>query len=229
MAAVRGGGNNDDGADKSAFRCLDAARYVVSAVVVVLIVAVAARATMVVLRPDSLSLSVPRSSVLVERYSSSAAAGTTGKDDFLIFQFTLQAQNPSGRASMYFYNIYAYLFDNTTTATESTSPDNDSLIYFIPDAMIVPEMDFTADTVISDNIIRDPSQITVSFFDRLNRGARIDNATMRVEGTLVSEIIRSGYNTTPQVRTYYCRNLIVGLNTADQASMSSQATTCTPY
>lgn len=95
--------------------------------------------------------------------------------------------------------------------------------------MIVPEMDFTADTVISDNIIRDPSQITVSFFDRLNRGARIDNATMRVEGTLVSEIIRSGYNTTPQVRTYYCRNLIVGLNTADQASMSSQATTCTPY
>ena len=99
---------------------------------------------------------------------------------------------------MYYYNITMYLFDNTMTpATESRSPGNDSLIFFELDSMTVLQMEFM-DDIKQSNISWDPNFVMVSFFDILNKlGARIDNTTMRVDGILVSMIIRSGYNTAP--------------------------------
>ncbi|KAG2583283.1 hypothetical protein PVAP13_6KG166824 [Panicum virgatum] len=219
MAAVR-----DSDGEKSSFRWLNAVRYVVAAAVFVLIVAVAANAIKVVLRPDTILFSVPGSSVFTRRFPRSRVEG-----DKLLFSFTVRALNPSGRARMYYYNITAYFFDNTTTpATESRSPSDDCLILFELGDMNVAPMQYE-DTTKVLNTTRDPDHITTSFFDKLNKpaAARInDVVTMRVDGTLVTESI-SGFNTTPKLTTYYCRQLVVGLNPEDQASLSSQATRCT--
>jgi hypothetical protein len=138
MAAAREG---DDG-EKSSFRWLDAARYVVSAVVIVLIVAVAAKAIQVVLRPDKLDLSVPGSSVYTRRIPSRV------EGDKLVFSFSLHVLNPSGRARMYYTNVTAYLFDNSTPPATTQSPVPDSLIFFYLDDMAVPQMLFMVVTPI---------------------------------------------------------------------------------
>ena len=99
--------DGDDDGKTSAFRCLDAARYTVAAVVTVLIVAVVVTSLKVVLRPQSLRLSVVDGAVYSTPHPASEA---------VTLQLNLRAENPSGRARMYFLNVTAYLFDGATPA-----------------------------------------------------------------------------------------------------------------
>ena len=99
--------DGDDDGKTSAFRCLDAARYTVAAVVTVLIIAVVVTSLKVVLRPESLRLSVVDGVV----YSTPLPAS-----EAVTLQLNLRAENPSGRARMYFLNVTAYLFDGATPA-----------------------------------------------------------------------------------------------------------------
>lgn len=218
MAGAREEG---DGEKKSAFRWLDAARYVVSALVVVMIVSVAAKAIMVVLRPDKLNLSVQGSSVYTERFPSQVEGG-----DKLKFTFNLHGENPSGRVRMYFCNISAYIFDNSTPPATTPSPMNDAAIFFQLEDMSVLQRQYVDNIKHSINMTRDPMYMVPSFFDTLIKpGSRIEDATMRVDGTLVTEF-SSGHNSTPKPTSYYCRKLVVGVNLDDKASTSSEASTC---
>ncbi|CAD6341442.1 unnamed protein product [Miscanthus lutarioriparius] len=114
--------DGDDDGKTSAFRCQDAARYTVAAVVTVLIVAVVVTSLKVVLRPESLRLSVVDGVV----YSTPLPAS-----EAVTLQLNLRAENPSGRARMYFLNVTAYLFDGATPASTPT-PDEDCIIFFNP-------------------------------------------------------------------------------------------------
>src|SRR5438045_3001183 len=100
--------DGDGDGEKPPFRWLDAAMYVVASVVTVLIVAVIVNAIKVVLRPESLLLSVDRGTVFVKMASPD-----------LQFYLNLQEDNPSGRVRMYFVNVTAYLFDKDTPASSS--------------------------------------------------------------------------------------------------------------
>jgi len=105
-----------DGEEKSKFRWLDAARYAVAAAVTVLIMVVIVNAVKVVLRPDSLQLSVDKGSIFTAQYPPQ-----------LIMELKLRAQNPSGRVRMYYVGVTGYLFDNTTSASASLDPGYDSV------------------------------------------------------------------------------------------------------
>lgn len=225
MAAAR---SRDDGdGEKPAFRRwpLDAVRYAVAAVVMVLIVAVFVNAIKVVLRPDSPLVSLAGGSVSVQRFRSPHGK----KDDSLSFGFSLHVDSRSGRALMYYYNITVYLFNSSTPAT-TTSPNDDSIILFNPDDITLPPMEYVDSAIASVPIGYGDPSLPMPFFEVLDKPeGRINDVTMRVDGTLVTSIIMSGYNTTPQPMIYYCRQVIVGVNPGDEASTStgSQYTSCT--
>ena len=94
--------DGEGGGEKSKFRWLDAARYAVAAAVTVLIMVVIVNAVKVVLRPDSLQLSVDKGSIFTAQYPPQ-----------LIMELKLRAQNPSGRVRMYYVGVTGYLFDNS--------------------------------------------------------------------------------------------------------------------
>ncbi|TKW19333.1 hypothetical protein SEVIR_4G013400v4 [Setaria viridis] len=213
MAAAGAAGDGE----KSGFRWLDLARYAVAAVVTVVIIAVVVHAIQVVFRPDSLTLSVLGGSV-----STNSLPPAT--DPSLSFSYTLRARNPSGRVRMYYFNINTFLFNSSTPAT-TPEPMADCLVSFqLPD-MSVMQMRFT-DSLIQRTVQRNPNDIMPFAFDALHKtGGSIKDVTMLVNGTLVTEI-RFGFNTTPRVVKYYCRQLVVGLY--DVATMKTdQETSCT--
>ncbi|KAL6606521.1 hypothetical protein ACP70R_042174 [Stipagrostis hirtigluma subsp. patula] len=197
--AADGEGNRE----KSPFRWLDAARYVVAAVVTVLIVAVIVNAIKVVLRPDSLSFSVLRGSVFARRIQ---------QPPTLLFDLNIRANNPSGRARMYYVNLTAYLFDRSTPAW-SPDPRRDSFLYFRLQDKAVQQQG-RVDTMKQVNGTRGVS-MEESYFDMLYN-ATLGDVTMRLEGSIITEI-RSGFNTTPHWITYYCRPLVVGGDPDDEA------------
>ncbi|XP_008648759.1 uncharacterized protein [Zea mays] len=192
MAAAGGEGDNGE---KSGFRCLDAARYVAAAVVIVLIVAVVVNAI------------------------------KAGKD-LVSFEFTLRAVNPSGRVRLNFYDILAYIFDNSTlaSATTSTPADDCSILVNTANITLKPRayVDNTKTVILGD----DPTKIRHSFFQALNKpGGRVVGATMRVDGSLVSETGLGFSTSAPRRIVLYCRDLIVG--PVDKAATATQETTCT--
>ncbi|AQK80056.1 hypothetical protein Zm00014a_013837 [Zea mays] len=217
MAAAGGEGDNGE---KSGFRCLDAARYVAAAVVIVLIVAVVVNAIKVVARPDNISVLVLGSSVTTHQMTTQA-----GKD-LVSFEFTLRAVNPSGRVRLNFYDILAYIFDNSTlaSATTSTPADDCSILVNTANITLKPRayVDNTKTVILGD----DPTKIRHSFFQALNKpGGRVVGATMRVDGSLVSETGLGFSTSAPRRIVLYCRDLIVG--PVDKAATATQETTCT--
>ncbi|CAL5050530.1 unnamed protein product [Urochloa decumbens] len=199
MAGADHYGEGDAGGEKSAFRWIDLARYAVAAVVLVLIVAVIVNAIKLVLRPESLSLSIIGGTVFVRRFQPPPPPAT------LLFDFNLRAHNPSGRAHMYFLGITAYLFDINTSAA-AADPGPDSFIYFpLVDMPLLP-LKFM-DNFAEANATRDV--MTASFFDELYGGsssASVRGVTVRLDGVLVTEVAVKNKTRTA---TYFCGPVLV--------------------
>jgi hypothetical protein len=122
------GDGDGDGDGKT--RCLDVVRYTVAAVVTVLIVTVIVVAIKVVLRPQSLSLSVVGGAV---------SSTPQSPANIVYLDVKLRAENPSGRARIYFLDITAYLFDDKTVAASSSTPDEDCFISLDPSDIVVAQ------------------------------------------------------------------------------------------
>jgi len=188
---------------RSRFRWIDAARYAVASVVAVLIISVIVNAIEIVLRPESLSLSVIGGAMFARP---APQTQPPPPEPTLLFYLDLRARNPSGRARMYYLNITVYLFDNSTSPL-SPRPEPDSIIYF-----------FLIDTALDQlgkvdmlKEVREKRRLTMAefWFDMLygRTGAAIADVTMRVDGVLVTEL-RSGFNVTRRA-TYLCEPLVV--------------------
>ncbi|CAN6179658.1 unnamed protein product [Urochloa humidicola] len=216
--------SDEDSGDKSTtFRCLDAVRYTVATVVTLLIVTVIVVSIKAVLRPESLQLSVVGGAV-----SSTPLPGGANAAE-VILDVKLRAENPSGRAHMYFFSITAYLFDNKTQASTPT-PDKDCFIMLQPspadgDIALAQQMGaFSAWRALGKN---DSSVMDLSYFDMLYRERRtISDVTMRVDGSLVTEV-SSRINRTSHLATYYCWPLVVVGNPAnDEAAKDRKDVPC---
>ncbi|CAN6172237.1 unnamed protein product [Urochloa humidicola] len=213
-----GEGEGDAGSEKSPFRGIDAVRYTVAAVVLVLIVAVIVNAIKLVLRPESPSLSVVGGTVFVTRLQPPPS---------LQLNLNLRAHNPSGRAHMYFFNITAYLFDSNTSAS-APDPGPGSFIYSpLPGADMALQPLRTTDNLAQLSATRD--EMTEPFFDELyNNGnslASITGVTVRLDGVLVTEV---AVNNATRTTTYYCSPvLVVRANQGDEAFKDMPDTPCT--
>ncbi|CAD6337967.1 unnamed protein product [Miscanthus lutarioriparius] len=194
--------DGEGGGEKSKFRWLDAARYAVAAAVTVLIMAVIVNAVKVVLRPDSLQLSVDKGSIFTAQYPPQ-----------LIMELKLRAQNPSGRVRMYYVGVTGYLFDNTTSASASLDPGYDSVVIFKPKDMAVVQQE-ALDCSLGMKVVRE-KQMDPSHFDVLYNGSSFSDMTLRLDGDLITEVT-SELNMTRRT-TYYCEELLVGGNGDDEA------------
>lgn len=207
-----------DSTEKSTFRCLDAARWVVAAAVMVVIVAVTAYAIKTVLRPGDLSIWVDGGSVAVERTDKSNLKkpfnASIGGDN-LTFTYTIRAVNPSGRIRIYFTGIKARLRGRNSSASTNTPPDT-FLLTNVPDMGVAPQSTMDAK-------LQGPDYMTLEaqkyYFEKLANGSSIEQAWLKLNGTRTVEIY-SGHNLTAEQAIYYCLPLTVG---GDQDVLSSTA------
>ena len=203
--------DGEGGGEKSKFRWLDAARYAVAAAVTVLIMAVIVNAVKVVLRPDSLQLSVDKGSIFTAQYPPQ-----------LTMELKLRAQNPSGRVRMYYVGVTGYLFDNTTSASASLDPGYDSVVIFKPKDMAVVQQE-ALDCSLGMKVVRE-KQMDPSHFDVLYNGSSFSDMTLRLDGDLITEVT-SELNMTRRT-TYYCEELLVGGNGDNEAFKYRQDAIC---
>ncbi|RCV19915.1 hypothetical protein SETIT_4G014700v2 [Setaria italica] len=211
-AAVDGGG---DGENPAAFRCIDAVRYTVALVVTVLIVSVIVNAIKFVLRSDPLHISVVGGLVSTVKLSPPPPPSLT-------LEFNLRAQNPSGRARMYYVNITAYFFDSNTSAS-TTDPVYDSMVYLkpkkIPDIVVSEQL--AVDSFVSVKVTNGSMPV---YFDPLYGGEHMRDVTLRLDGNLTTEVLYGTTNTRPT--TYYCEKLLLGGSKDDEAFRGTQDVGC---
>ncbi|CAL5045409.1 unnamed protein product [Urochloa decumbens] len=218
MAGAGHYGEGDGNGEKSAFRWIDAARYTVAAVVLVLIVAVIVNAIKLVLRPEPLSLSIVGGTVFVRRLQPPPPPAS------LEFDLNLRAKNPSGRAHMYFRDIVGYLFDSNMSAA-AADPGPGSFIYSpLSDMAVLPLG--TMDNFAQVNGTR--ALMTESYFDELyngNSSASIRGVTVRLDGVVVTEV---AVKDTTRNTTYYCGPvLVVRGDPSDAAFQDTPDAPCT--
>lgn len=197
---------------KSTFRCIDAVRYVVALVVTVLTVSVIVNAIKVVLRPDVLHVSVIGSSMYTQKRLLQLQLPPAPPTETLTLYLNIRAQNPSGRARMYYLNIVAHVFDNKTLPS-TPKQDYDSMVYFNISNLVVAQK-VAVDSVLHLTVTNrsfDPSYFKFLFDD----GGQMSGVTLRLDGELVTEV-KSGLNKTSQT-TYFCDELFVGGDPNDDA------------
>ncbi|KAI4973013.1 hypothetical protein ZWY2020_010444 [Hordeum vulgare] len=198
-----------DGEEKPVFRCLDAARYVVAAVVTVLIVTVIVYAITVVFRPAT-SISVSSGSVSVstsggERLRRPFNASVHG--DNLTFSFTVRAFNPSGRVSIYYRAITAMLKSNL-----SSSP---FLYLTLPDMALGPQV--MVDTnLLMNTFVKVTDQ--AYYFNLLGNGSSIDDALIVLNGSRFDEVNSGHYTNVKEPDVYYCSHITVGGDKEDDGT-----------
>ncbi|XBI76478.1 hypothetical protein VPH35_069710 [Triticum aestivum] len=190
----------DGGDEKSIFRCLDAARYVVAAAVTVLIVTVIVYAITVVLRPAELYLGVVGGSVSV---SVSVVGGdkpfrAVVNGDNLTFSLTVRAINPSGRVTIYYTGIVAKLKSNMSS--------DSFLTLNLPRVALGPQSSVDITVAISTFMIV-PEQ--GYYFKLLANGTSLDDAMILLTGTRTVEIYSSKYKPKETV-VYYCSPIAIG-------------------
>jgi hypothetical protein len=208
--------DGEGGSEKSKFRWLDAARYAVAAAVTVLIMAVIVNAVKVVLRTDSLQLSVDKGCI-----STTTQSPAPQMEQALVMELKLRAQNPSGRVRMYYVGVIGYLFENMTSASASLKPDYDCIAYLPLKDMAVVQQE-ALDNSLRLTVRR--KQMDPSYFDKLYNGSRISDMTLRLDGDLITEVT-SELNMTRRT-TYYCEELLVGGNGDDEAFKYRQDAIC---
>ncbi|KAF0902425.1 hypothetical protein E2562_016260 [Oryza meyeriana var. granulata] len=190
--------------EEETFRWLDLVRCAAAAVVALLAVGVLVWAILVVLRPDELAIKVTHGSVLVRL-----------PPPKMMFTFQLEADNPSGRASMSFTNIsIAVSSGNESIATLFNTDD----IKEVPPGMLLG--------LNSVQSTKDPTaEIGDYFVERLSRGETMD-VTLRVQGELTTKLVTLNgdgpvHNSRANV-IYTCLNIKLGvdksLNYADDVS-----------
>ncbi|KAL6861609.1 hypothetical protein ACP4OV_017309 [Aristida adscensionis] len=209
------GDGDGDGEKSYWFRFMDVARYAVALVVTALIVTVIVKAIKVVLRPSPLLLSVDRGTVFMTRDHHESPP-------HLVFYLNLIMYNPNSRASMYFVGVTVYLFDKDMPAS-SQNPTKDSFIYFpIEDTEVMPH-----GIGVHYNLLVNGTRgvVTPSVFDTLMRKGAMSDVTMRVEGSLMTQVSFTAVNKTHPV-TYYCSPLLVGGDQDDAASKNRQEVPC---
>lgn len=192
-----------DGKKSPAFRCLTATRYAVASVVTVLILLVVVKAVGVVCRPNSLSLGVGQGVVFRRQLLEQPTR--------LLLEFSLQFYNPSIRTIVYYTNIKAYLFDKNTSAW-SSHPAHDSLVYFLVRDRALNQqgrVDSYITAEVARSLFDQPSVFDFLYYGKTD--AYMSDITMRLDGNLITEI-RSGFNTTPRLTTFYCWPLLLGLD-----------------
>ncbi|KAI4986928.1 hypothetical protein ZWY2020_019558 [Hordeum vulgare] len=182
---------------KSAFRCLDAARYVVAAAVTVLMVTVIVYAVKVVHRPDELSLWIVGGSVSVQRSSNLARPfNASVGGDSLKFTYTMRAVNPSSHVYIYYTNLVAYL-----RGRNSSSEMNGFLGLRLQNLAV--EQQSTMDMNL---MITTPMLVPLQgfYFQELANGGSIADVSLKLNGTRVARNILTGHITTSEQAVYYC-------------------------
>ncbi|KAF8732692.1 hypothetical protein HU200_015025 [Digitaria exilis] len=198
-AAVVAGGEAGDSEKQPPFRWLNVARCAVAAVVMVLILAVIINAVQVVLRPNSLSLTVVEGTVFVKRLP---------EEKNLSLSLDLRAENPSGRARMYYTNLDAYLLNTTVEST--AKPRRDCIIYFRPKDIVAFDQQ---QAVMSSMKLHVTNKSMPGYFDTLYANGIMRDVTLRLDGDLVTQVT---INETRRA-TYYYMSLIVGGDRDDEA------------
>ncbi|CAL5045402.1 unnamed protein product [Urochloa decumbens] len=206
MAAVGG----VDGAKSASFRWLDAARYAVAAVMTVLIIAVIAKAIKVVLRPDSLYLFVMGGSM------SSTTDVTTAT---VALDLQLRGQNPSGRVRMYYTNVSAYLFDNSTSAWTKDDPGVSCMALVELHDITVPQQQ-TEDAFL--HWVVDNVSMASNYFDILYKNGSINDVTLRLDGLLFTEFRANRSCQT----SYFCGPLLIGGGPGNEAFLNRDNVLC---
>jgi len=177
---------------KSAFRRgLNATRVAVASAVTVLIVITLAHAVTVVFRPEQLYLSVTGRIITVEQKTpaNATANATVG------LTFSVQANNPSGRARFYYTGISGLMF----LVNNSTSKDN--IAYFKKG---LKGMDVAPDSMLLTGVDVGITNITqiAPYFDELYNNSIFSNAMVKLNGTLTVGLYSVRNETSTKV--YYC-------------------------
>jgi len=207
---------------KSAFRRgLNATRVAVASAVTVLIVITVAHAVTVVFRPEQLYLSVTGRIITVEQKTpaNATANATVG------LTFSVQANNPSGRARFYYTDIGGLIFlvnknNNGTNSKQAIFKFSTGLkdIIVAPDSMLQ-----TAAYVTGKNYTK-----IASSFDELYNGGNgtiYNNAMLKLNGTFTVGLY-SVYNKTDSVtKVYYCWPLTIAGN-ASAPDMDDNVSSC---
>lgn len=219
MAPTKGD-DDGDGDEKrtTAFRCLDAGRYVVAAAVTVLIFAVIVYAVTVVLRPGDLALWIVGGSISVERNGGDtfpSAYDVGGNNGTLPFRFTVRAVNPSGRLRIYFTNITV-----TLRGRNSSSAMNPFLKLFLPDIAVAQLSTVDSNVQAIGKVTRASQEY---YFKALANDSSIVDASLKLNGTRIVENY-SGHNMTGERAVYYCSRLAVG---SDDDGTAAVDTPCT--
>ncbi|CAM0870269.1 unnamed protein product [Alopecurus aequalis] len=198
-----------DGDEKSVFRCLDGARFVVAAVVTVLIVAVIVYAITVMLRPADLYLGVVGGSVSVSSGGGELRrpfnANISG--DTLTFSFTVRAFNPSGRVTIYYRDITAMLMSNLSS---------DSFL-----ALILPKVTLEPQAMVDTNIRINTSvlvQDQAYYFELLANGNSLDDAMIVLNGTRYEEVYSGHFTNYKVSAVYYCSPIAIGGDKDDDST-----------
>lgn len=128
----------------------------------------------------------------------------------LVLQLGLRADDPAGRARMYYVDITGYLFDKNVSAS-SSHPSSDCIVSFrVKDKVVAQQKAVVASVNIKAQRTRN---MDGSYFDLLysGNGSTFRDVTMRLDGTLITEV-RSGYiaSSSPTTYYYYCPQLLVG-------------------
>ncbi|OEL32708.1 hypothetical protein BAE44_0006268 [Dichanthelium oligosanthes] len=222
MAAA--GGDDDDGKN-STFRWIHAARYAVALVVTVLIVSVIVNAIKVVLRSDPLHLSVVGGHVSTGRLPSPSPSPSPSPphllDKQVALDFNLRAQNPSGRARMYYVGITAYFFDNKTSSSTSDLLYECMVATGVKDIAVLQQE--ATDTIVRVHVSRDNMP---EYFKSLYDGGRMSGVTLRLNGSLITEVTSKFKVNKTRVTTYYCKELLFGGDPRDEAFKNRQDVLC---
>ncbi|PUZ67191.1 hypothetical protein GQ55_3G413500 [Panicum hallii var. hallii] len=180
---------------KSAFRRgLNATRLAVASAVTVLIVLIVAYAVTVVTRTEELSLSVTGGIIYVMRES--VQPRKVG------LSFSVQANNPSGRARFYYTGIHGLVFpvNNRTKAIARFSIDRDMVV--APKSLLQTEAYVHVDDI--------PK--IAPYFDELYNSSSasiFSNAMLTLNGTLEVGLY-SVHNKSRVLTVYYCSPLTMG-------------------
>ena len=206
---------------KSAFRRgLNATRVAVASAVTVLIVITLAHAVTVVFRPEQLYLSVTGRIITVEQKTpaNATANATVG------LTFSVQANNPSGRARFYYTDIRGLIFlvnnNNGTNSKQDIFKFSPKDIIVAPDSMLQ-----TAAYVTGKNYTT-----IASSFDELYNGGNgtiYNNAMLKLNGTFTVGLY-SVHNKTSVQRVYYCWPLTMGAAGNASAPDMDDNVSCVP-
>jgi hypothetical protein len=180
---------------KSAFRRgLNATRLAVASAVMVLIVLIVAYAVTVVTRTEELSLSVTGGIIYVTRES--VQPRKVG------LSFSVQANNPSGRARFYYTGIQGLVFPVNNRTSKAIAK------FKVMDMVVAPNSLLQTEAYVH---VEDISQIAPYFDELYNSSSAsiFSNAMLKLNGTLDVGLY-SVHNKSSVQTVYYCWQLTMG-------------------